>query len=99
DLTTKNIDDKSTRTLVYEKSGTNNLSKLLDIEEAKKTLPETNSKDLTEYSDQFDYSETCPARNKEHKEDDVKGQWGAGDYCGEETYRLYCCKRTFSGIP
>ncbi|CAG8753039.1 38768_t:CDS:2, partial [Gigaspora margarita] len=33
---------------------------------------------------------TCPVCNQKHKRDDIKGEWGDGDYYGEKTYRLTC---------
>ncbi|CAG8799144.1 7579_t:CDS:2, partial [Racocetra persica] len=82
-----------------------NLEKFIDI--FKKLSIETNlsssdsestGSDCNKNNDYFDYSETCPACNGEHKRDDVGGWWSDCDYCGEKTYRLYCNK-TFSGIP
>jgi hypothetical protein len=39
--------------------------------------------------------------NGDHKETiwiNIKGQWGDGDYCGEETYRLKCWNALQRGI-
>ncbi|CAG8806144.1 36751_t:CDS:2 [Gigaspora margarita] len=46
----------------------------------------------SKYTDHFNCTETCPVCNEEHKDDNVSGEWGSGDYYGEETYRLYCRK-------
>ncbi|CAG8797220.1 9597_t:CDS:1, partial [Gigaspora margarita] len=65
------------------------------------TLEQFNNLSLkysNKYGDYYDYSGICPACNEEHKEDNVKGLWGDGNYHGEKTYRLYCRKITFSGI-
>ncbi|CAG8744283.1 22839_t:CDS:2 [Cetraspora pellucida] len=52
----------------------------------------------SKYTDHFNCTETCPVCNKEHKDDNVSGEWGSGDYYGEETYRLYCRKVYQNGI-
>ena len=46
--------------------------------------------------DYFDFnsSVSCPICNKDHKKenirDNVKGEWGSGDYVNTKTYRLNC---------
>lgn len=43
-----------------------------------------------EYGDYFDCPKTCLVCNKEHKRDDIKGEWGSGDYVNTKTYHLKC---------
>ena len=47
-----------------------------------------------EYGDYFTCSEICPICNKDHKKenirDNVKGEWGSGDYVNTKTYRIKC---------
>ena len=42
----------------------------------------------------FNRSVSCPLCNKNHKKEIIRnyieGFWGSGEYCCEETYRLYC---------
>ena len=33
------------------------------------------------------------------RRNDIKGEWGAGDYCGERTYRLKCKNPLNRGTP
>ncbi|CAG8495432.1 24579_t:CDS:2 [Cetraspora pellucida] len=43
-----------------------------------------------EYGDYFNCPKTCLICNKEHKRDDVKGEWRSGDYVNTKTYCLTC---------
>ncbi|PKY59294.1 hypothetical protein RhiirA4_481903, partial [Rhizophagus irregularis] len=52
----------------------------------------------------FDSSALCPLCNGDHKVnrsifDEIKGEWGAGEYYGERTYRLNCRESLKHGIP
>ncbi|RHZ86728.1 hypothetical protein Glove_46g14 [Diversispora epigaea] len=51
------------------------------------------------YGDNFDCPDIYLVCDKEHKRDNVQGQWGDGDYCGEITYRLICWRDVQKGIP
>ena len=48
------------------------------------------------HSNYFDFnsSVSCPICNKDHKKenirDNVKGEWGSGDYVNTKTYRIKC---------
>ncbi len=50
----------------------------------------------------FNSSVPCPICNKDHKSKNIKkyieGQWGCGEYFGEETY-LKCWEAYQNGIP
>ena len=51
----------------------------------------------------FNSSTLCPLCNGDHKEEslwkDIKGEWGDGDYYGEETYRITCKDPLNHGTP
>ncbi|PKC59535.1 hypothetical protein RhiirA1_469288 [Rhizophagus irregularis] len=52
----------------------------------------------------LDGSTLCPLCNGDHKVnrsifDEIKGEWGAGEYYGERTYRLKCRESFKPGIP
>ncbi|CAB5203836.1 unnamed protein product [Rhizophagus irregularis] len=52
----------------------------------------------------LDGSTLCPLCNGDHKVnrsifDEIKGEWGAGEYYGEQTYRLKCRESFKPGIP
>jgi hypothetical protein len=57
-------------------------------------FPYLSLSDSDERGDRFNLnsSATCPICNGDHKEEtiwnNIKGEWGAGEYCGERTYRL-----------
>jgi hypothetical protein len=62
--------------------------------------------DSDERRDTFnlDSSALCPLCNGDHKVnrsifDEIKGEWGAGEYYGERTYRLNCRESLKHGIP
>ena len=62
--------------------------------------------DSDERRDTFnlDGSTFCPLCNGDHKVnrsifDEIKGEWGAGEYYGERTYRLKCRESFKPGIP
>ena len=62
--------------------------------------------DSDECRDTFnlDGSTLCPLCNGDHKVnrsifDGIKGEWGAGEYYGERTYRLNCRDAFNRGIP
>jgi hypothetical protein len=62
--------------------------------------------DSDERRDTFnlDSSALCPLCNGDHKVnrsifDEIKGEWGAGEYYGERTYRLKCRESLKHGIP
>ena len=62
--------------------------------------------DSDERRDTFnlDGSTLCPLCNGDHKVnrsifDEIKGEWGAGEYYGEQTYRLKCRESFKPGIP
>ncbi|CAG8438898.1 9106_t:CDS:2 [Cetraspora pellucida] len=48
--------------------------------------------------DYFDFNSSvfCPICNKDYKKenirDNIKGEWGSGDYVNTRTYRLQCCE-------
>ena len=44
----------------------------------------------------------CPICNGDHKETvwkNIEGEWGSGEYYGEQTYRLKCWNILNHGIP
>ncbi|CAB4398851.1 unnamed protein product [Rhizophagus irregularis] len=52
----------------------------------------------------LDSSALCPLCNGDHKVnrsifDEIKGEWGDGEYYGEQTYRLKCRESFKPGIP
>ncbi|CAB4389129.1 unnamed protein product [Rhizophagus irregularis] len=62
--------------------------------------------DSDERRDTFnlDSSALCPLCNGDHKVnrsifDEIKGEWGDGEYFGEQTYRLKCRESFKPGIP
>ncbi|GET03405.1 hypothetical protein GLOIN_2v1598257 [Rhizophagus clarus] len=62
--------------------------------------------DSDERRDTFnlDGSTLCPLCNEDHKVnrsifDEIKGEWGDGEYYGERTYRLKCRESFKPGIP
>ncbi|CAB4480865.1 unnamed protein product [Rhizophagus irregularis] len=62
--------------------------------------------DSDERRDTFnlDSSALCPLCNGDHKVnrsifDEIKGEWGDGEYYGERTYRLKCRESFKPGIP
>ena len=62
--------------------------------------------DSDERRDTFnlDSSAPCPFCNGDHKVnrsifDEIKGEWGDGEYYGERTYRLKCRESFKPGIP
>src|SRR5207244_4543139 len=67
-------------------------------------FPYLSLSDSDERADRFnlDSSTLCPLCNGDHKEksiwNDIKGEWGAGEYCSERTYRLEC-RNVYCGIP
>ena len=60
--------------------------------------------DSDERADSFSLNSStlCPLCNGDHKEEriwnDIRGEWGAGEYCSERTYRLEC-RNVYCGIP
>ena len=58
------------------------------------------------YGDKFVFNSSvpCPICKKDHKSEniknDIEGQWGDGEYFGEQTYRLKCWEALYQGsIP
>jgi len=51
------------------------------------------------YGDNFACSGICPVCNKEHKNENLQGRWGDGEYFGEKTYRLACWEFYHREIP
>ena len=66
------------------------------IEMVLERFPDLTLKHSFKYSNYFDFNRSvlCPICNKNHKKENIRnhieGFWGSGEYCGEETYRLYC---------
>ena len=61
--------------------------------------------DSSERGERFDLNSStlCPLCNGDHKEvslwNDIRGEWGAGEYCGEQTYRIKCKHPRNRGTP
>ena len=61
--------------------------------------------DSDERADSFSLNSStlCPLCNGDHKEEriwnDIRGEWGAGEYCGERTYRITCKDPLNHGTP
>ena len=61
--------------------------------------------DSSERGERFDLNSStlCPLCNGDHKEEslwnDIRGEWGAGEYCGEQTYRIKCKHPRNHGTP
>ena len=67
-------------------------------------FPSLSLSDSSERGERFDLNSStlCPLCNGDHKEEriwnDIRGEWGAGEYCSERTYRLEC-RNVYCGIP
>ena len=71
-----------------------------------KKFPYLSLDDSDEHRNTFnlDGSTLCPLCNGDHKVnrsifDEIKGEWGAGEYYGERTYCLKCRESFKPGIP
>ena len=59
-------------------------------------FPSLSLSDSSERGERFNLNSStlCPLCNGEHKEksiwNGIRGEWGAGEYCGERTYRITC---------
>ena len=69
-----------------------------------KCFPSLSLSDSSECGERFNLNSStlCPLCNGDHKEEsiwnDIKGEWGAGEYCSERTYWLEC-RNVYCGIP
>lgn len=61
--------------------------------------------DSSERGERFDLNSStlCPLCNGDHKEEslwnNIRGEWGDGDYCRERTYRIKCKHPRNRGTP
>src|SRR5437764_15431838 len=68
-------------------------------------FPSLSLSDSSERGERFNLNSSilCPLCNGEHKEksiwNDIRGEWGAGEYYGERTYWLECREALNPDIP